>query len=299
MWEWLLSPIDPDRAHVVGVAVSWHGRSMVLAWGVLAPLAVIAARFFKILPGQDWPRTLDSQVWWRSHWMAQTLVLLLSLLGLALIFPDRNGAAGLHGWLGYAVLAGATIQVGLGIFRGSKGGPSSPAPDGSPRGDHYDMTLWRRMFEAIHKAVGYVVVLLALATIVLGLWAANAPVWMWASLSVWWVAVAVVFVSLPAARYGGRHIPGDLGRGPAPSRKPAACPGMVGPSSGRRIARATQRSAQHGSWGQRPIDYMLKDALSLGRQCRQSILVAPSYMTRCRLVRIQSSTEISSGMPIR
>ena len=196
MWEWLLSPIDPDRAHVVGVAVSWHGRSMVLAWGVLAPLAVIAARFFKILPGQDWPRTLDSQVWWRSHWMAQTLVLLLSLLGLALIFPDRNGAAGLHGWLGYAVLAGATIQVGLGIFRGSKGGPSSPAPDGSPRGDHYDMTLWRRMFEAIHKAVGYAVVLLALATIVLGLWAANAPVWMWASISVWWVALAVLFVSL-------------------------------------------------------------------------------------------------------
>ena len=57
--EWLLSPIDGARAHEVGFAVSWHARTMVLGWGVIAPLAVILARFFKILPGQDWPRALD------------------------------------------------------------------------------------------------------------------------------------------------------------------------------------------------------------------------------------------------
>jgi hypothetical protein len=57
--DWLLAPIDATRAHEVGFAVSWHARSMVLAWAVLAPLAVVIARYFKVLPGQDWPRELD------------------------------------------------------------------------------------------------------------------------------------------------------------------------------------------------------------------------------------------------
>jgi len=29
--------IDPSRPHVVGFAISWHGRMMVLAWGFLFP----------------------------------------------------------------------------------------------------------------------------------------------------------------------------------------------------------------------------------------------------------------------
>ena len=49
--EWLLAPIDQARAHEIGLGVAWHGRSMVLAWGVLAPLAVLIARFYKVLPG--------------------------------------------------------------------------------------------------------------------------------------------------------------------------------------------------------------------------------------------------------
>ena len=51
--DWLLAPIDPTRAHEVGLAISWHARLMVLGWGILAPLAVIIARFFKVMPGQD------------------------------------------------------------------------------------------------------------------------------------------------------------------------------------------------------------------------------------------------------
>lgn len=196
MWEWLASPIDPDRAHMVGFAVSWHGRAMVLAWGVLAPLAIIAARFFKILPGQDWPRELDNQLWWRSHWIAQTSVFALSLIGLALIFPGDPSRVDIHGWLGYAVIFGATLQVLLGFCRGSKGGPTALAPDGSPRGHHYDMTTWRRAFEALHKSLGYGVVVLASGVILLGLWKANAPVWMWLALVLWWPLLLGVFIHL-------------------------------------------------------------------------------------------------------
>lgn len=196
MWDWLLAPIDPDRLHDVRWAVSWHGRAMVLAWGVLAPLAVIIARFFKILPGQDWPRTLDTPFWWRCHWIGQTMVLILSVAGLVLVLPSDLSTMPLHGWMGYGVLVGLTAQVLLGIFRGSKGGPTASAPDGSQRGHHYDMTPWRRMFERVHKSVGYGTLLLALATILMGLWTANAPGWMWLVLALWWPVLVAAFVVL-------------------------------------------------------------------------------------------------------
>ncbi|WP_425041603.1 cytochrome b561 domain-containing protein [Primorskyibacter sp. S187A] len=196
MLEWLLSPIDATRAHDVGFAISWHARLMVLAWAVLAPLAVIAARFFKVMPGQDWPRELDNQAWWRSHWMGQSAVIVLSIGGLLLVLPTDFNAMTLHNWLGFAVLAALLMQVLLGIFRGSKGGPSDEEKTGSPRGDHYDMTPWRRMFETMHKSIGYAVLFLSVITILLGLWKANAPNWMWLALSVWWIVLIGLSVVL-------------------------------------------------------------------------------------------------------
>ena len=35
--EWLLAPIDGTRPHEVGILLSWHGRTMVLAWAFLIP----------------------------------------------------------------------------------------------------------------------------------------------------------------------------------------------------------------------------------------------------------------------
>ncbi|CUH77830.1 hypothetical protein TRM7557_01606 [Tritonibacter multivorans] len=190
--EWLLSPIDPSRAHDVGFAISWHARTMTLAWGVMVPAAIFAARYFKILPGQDWPRELDSQVWWRGHWMGQALAYLLTLLGLGLILGDDSAHfAPIHRILGYVVLGLGSVQVLLGVFRGSKGGPTAPARDGSLRGDHYDMTPWRLHFERLHRVLGYAALLIGFATIFTGLWAANAPRWMWAVLVLYWSGLLV------------------------------------------------------------------------------------------------------------
>ncbi|MEM8786705.1 MAG: cytochrome b561 domain-containing protein [Pseudomonadota bacterium] len=194
--EWLFSPIDPSRAHEVGAAISWHGRMMVLAWGILAPLAVLVARFFKILPGQDWPRELDSHVWWRSHWIGQSAVAVLTVGGLILVWLNGRGPISLHTALGYAIVLLLLAQVLLGLLRGSKGGPTAPARDGSLRGHHYDMTPWRRAFEALHKSLGYGLLGLAVVALLSGLWKANAPVWMWAAIGFWWAALALAFWAL-------------------------------------------------------------------------------------------------------
>lgn len=195
MWEWLLAPIDANRTHEVSFAVAWHGRVMVLAWAILAPLAILAARYLKVLPWQDWPRHLDNQLWWRTHWIGQSFVALLSIIGFGLICTVSSQTSW-HGRLGYSVLALTILQISLGIFRGSKGGPTAPAPDGSPRGDHYDMTRWRLMFEFIHKSVGYLLLTLAIVTMLFGLWSANAPRWMWGAITFWWSGLALFAIWL-------------------------------------------------------------------------------------------------------
>lgn len=195
IFEWLINPIDPGRMHNVGFAVSWHARSMTLAWGVLAPLAVFVARYFKVLPWQDFPRELDSTVWWRSHWMANSLVFFLTIIGIVLIYTPSI-IISLHGILGYTVFVLAMVQIGLGLYRGTKGGPTAPSPDGSVRGDHYDMTPWRLAFEKLHKSIGYATLFIAAVAIILGLWHANAPRWMWIVILGWWIILAICAVIL-------------------------------------------------------------------------------------------------------
>ncbi|MGL4438967.1 MAG: cytochrome b561 domain-containing protein [Bosea sp. (in: a-proteobacteria)] len=201
MIEWLLSPIDAGRVHAVSEAVAWHGRSMTLAWGVCVPIGVLAARFFKILPGQDWPRELDNHAWWLTHRILHYGAGLLTLAGLVLVMRGLGqlGNSGIHAIFGWAVVALAAGQFLGGWFRGSKGGPTDPNPDGSLRGDHYDMTARRLAFEYLHKIGGYVALAIATAAILTGLWRANAPMWMWLGLAVWWVCFASAFVSLQRA----------------------------------------------------------------------------------------------------
>jgi len=194
MISWLLASLDPARAHAVEAVIVWHGRLMVAAWGVLLPLGVLIARFFKVTPRQDWPRALDSRLWWHGHLALQYTggVLMLAGLGLLLWSQPARGLAHLHGILGYAVLAFGAMQFLAGWLRGTKGGPSEPVL----RGDHYDMTRRRRIFERFHKGMGYLALLLACATIFSGLWQANAPRWMGLALAGWWLGLAAVFALL-------------------------------------------------------------------------------------------------------
>jgi hypothetical protein len=198
MLEFLSAPIDPTRAHEVGVALSWHARLMVVSWGVLAPLAVLIARFGKIWPRQDWPNELDNPMWWRFHWMTQTLVMICALIGFVLIFQaSAHPDAPLHRRIGYGVLLLGLIQYLSGVLRGTKGGPT----DTTLRGDHFDMTARRVVFECLHKSLGYLALMLTMAATLTGLWAANALMWMPLLLGLFWLGLALCFVLLQGRKY--------------------------------------------------------------------------------------------------
>ncbi|SFJ43402.1 cytochrome b561 domain-containing protein [Jannaschia pohangensis] len=196
MIDWLLTPIDAARAHDLGFHLSWHGRLMVIAWGVLVPAGVIAARFFKVLPRQRFPEVVDNRVWWRSHLIAQVMALVLMVAGLWLVLSrpgtttSLTDAIWVHRAFGWAVLWLGLMQALSGAFRGSKGGPT----DRSMRGDHYDMTPRRLAFEVLHKVAGYAALILSMLAVLSGLWQANAPIWMWLLLPIWWAILGTLFV---------------------------------------------------------------------------------------------------------
>jgi hypothetical protein len=191
---WLMTPLSGAATHEIAPWAYWHARLMVLGWGVLLPVGALAARYFKVLPRQDWPRRLDDQHWWRAHRWLQWSGVLLMTAGIALAWGRAEacnawrGAAGWHAALGWSVAALGWLQVGAGLLRGSKGGPT----DRQLRGDHYDMTPRRIWFERVHKGLGWATVLGAVAVIGLGLVAADAPRWMAVALAAWWALLAAL-----------------------------------------------------------------------------------------------------------
>ena len=198
MLEWLLAPMDASRVHDVGWHLSWHARIMVLAWGVLVPCGIIVARYFKIVPTQNWPQRLDHHLWWNTHRICQYGACVLMVAGLWLILraPELTATPGPHWFFGWASLALALVQITGGLLRGTKGGPTERDKTGSVRGDHYDMTPRRLVFEIIHKAAGYLALVLSALAILSGLWQANAPLWMSLAMLLWWsflVLLSVLF----------------------------------------------------------------------------------------------------------
>lgn len=196
---WLNTPIDPSRVHMVAGMVSWHARLMVLAWAILIPVGILFARYFKVTPGQNWPHQLDNRTWWYFHLSLQWSAAAIAVFALALIVYETGQVsftADPHHFFGWLTLLLMFVQIVAGMYRGSKGGPTYPAPDGSWRGDHYDMTLRRKIFEYTHKSLGYVALVSSVAAILFGLWVANAPIWMWGILCLWWLILIIVSIGL-------------------------------------------------------------------------------------------------------
>lgn len=194
---WWMTPLSGAQDHLLPAALAWHGRLMVLAWGVAVPVSVLLARYFKVMPGQDFPRVLDHRFWWQGHRALGYLALALTAAGLALV-AGREGHTGLardvHGWMGWCIAVVALLQLAGAHLRGSKGGPTDPrcADDGrilDLRGDHYDMTARRILFERIHKFLGVAALAMAWVTLMLGLHVTDAPRWMWLMLAVWWTGL--------------------------------------------------------------------------------------------------------------
>jgi Eukaryotic cytochrome b561 len=198
--DWLLSPWSGSPVAHLPPWAYWHARCMVLAWVVLMPLGVLVARFGKVLPGQDWPRVLDQRPWWHAHRGLQWAGVVAMVIGLGLVLVGGQGGqasllAQAHAWAGWLVCALGVLQIASALARGSKGGPT----DAQLRGDHYDMTAWRRGFERLHKGLGWLAVLLAVAVTLLGLRLVDGPRWMVLLLLVWWAGLATAFMLLQRA----------------------------------------------------------------------------------------------------
>ncbi len=195
---WLLSSLSGAAHPAIPAAVAWHARLMVLSWSALLPLGMLIARYFKIWPGQDWPRRLDNRRWFRLHVWLQSVGVGFMTLGLLLIAPFAGaggGAIAAHHALGWTALAIGWLQVLGALLRGRSGEPGEP----ELHGDHYAMTPRRIAFEIVHKHLGWLAVPLAVVATALGLLIVDAPRWMALIRAVWWLALLVAAMRLQRA----------------------------------------------------------------------------------------------------
>lgn len=161
------------RGAAPGVFVA-HAALMLWAWCVALPLGALVARFLKVLPEQGFPAVLDNRFWWQWHRWLQYAGVGAMVAGFAAMLSLTGGSfATQHGQIGMVVVLLGCGQMALGWLRGSKGGPT----DATMRGDHYDMTERRRVFEALHRVGGWIAMLFGWAAVITGLALVAAPAW--------------------------------------------------------------------------------------------------------------------------
>lgn len=202
--EWLMTPISGAVEHYVEPWTSVHGRLMVFAWAILTPIGIIIARFYKVTPDQDWPRKLSNPFWMLSHRVLGQATGVIMAIAVALVILATPGEApwrSFHASAGWFVVLLGLVSIIGSLFRGTHGGPREPytgraLPPEAWRGDHYDMTPRRVFFERVHKSVGYLTLAFSIIAILSGLAAADALVWMWLVLAVWWLGFILVFTLL-------------------------------------------------------------------------------------------------------
>lgn len=167
-WPW----VDP------ATLLTLHGVIMAACWGILIPVSIVITRFFKVMPGQDYPAVTDAKFWMRSHRALSTLVIWGGTAGALLPVWALGGItlASTHGQWGAAVIVLGWLQLAIAMSRGTHGGPwglGNPErmvlPKAQWRGDHYDMTRRRRIFEALHINPGHATWAAGLVAVFLGI----------------------------------------------------------------------------------------------------------------------------------
>jgi hypothetical protein len=197
---WLTDPIRLGSGRALSEHARLHGLLMTVAAGLLMPLAVLVARYFKVLPRQDWPRQLNRRFWWFSHLAlayAASITIAAAFGLIVLSMQNAQHMAHPHAWIGWLSAVMLIALLLNGWQRGSTGGPGKPAPGTlgplhGVAGDHYDMTARRHWFERTHKLLGYLLLAVLFAGAVSGLWHANGPRWVLLMLAGWWVALLVL-----------------------------------------------------------------------------------------------------------
>jgi heme A synthase len=228
--HWLVTPISGASDHAIAMPLAWHGRLMVLAMGLLTPPLIIVARFFKIMPRQDWPRQLDNPFWFITHRRWGHIVGAIVAIAMAFVLVERGWESplnNLHTATGWLVVVLVLVQLVGSWLRGTHGGPVDPfTRKPRPRelwpGDHFSMTRRRIIFEHIHKGAGYLLLALTVLALCTGLIAADAPRWMPIVLGALVAGDGGRFCVVAARRPLHRYLPGDLGPRSGSSGQPPA-----------------------------------------------------------------------------
>lgn len=170
------------------IEVHWdyHAYLMVGIWFVLVPLCIVAIRFGKPKPslyGITKKIGVTNPLWWwfTFHKLGLYLAVILSLGGVALALTVSQGFSGsMHAIFGILTVVLGCLQVVSSWFRGRHGGryyaTADPEDPDTWRGDHYNMTTRRRLFEAYHKTAGYLAMLCAAGAVGSGLMQFHLPV---------------------------------------------------------------------------------------------------------------------------
>jgi len=149
------------------IEIHWNYHAILMAgiWLFLVPLCITVIRYGKPKPTEFGVRTQVSlwnrEWWWFSiHKYGLYAAVLLSLCGLAVALVVSKGVSGsVHSILGLLTILMGCLQAISGMLRGTHGGKfyykALPDDPSTWRGDHYDRTPRRRIFEAYHKTAGY------------------------------------------------------------------------------------------------------------------------------------------------
>ena len=173
------------------IEIHWdyHAILMVAIWVFLVPLCITVIRYGKPRPTEFGIRTKISitnpEWWWFSfHKYGLFLAILFSILGALVALVVSGGFSGtVHAIFGILTVIMGCLQVISAMLRGTHGGKyynNADVNDPSTwRGDHYDRTTRRRLFEAYHKTTGYFTSFCALGAVGSGLMQYPMPTLTW------------------------------------------------------------------------------------------------------------------------
>lgn len=169
----------PLLGGVIEIHWNYHAILMATIWMVLVPLCITIIRYGKPRPSLKGVQTkihIWNPLWWwfNIHKYGLYTAVFLSLGGVGVALVASGGFRGsLHATLGILTIAFACLQVISGKLRGTHGGKyyntADPNDSNTWRGDHYDRTPRRRLFEAYHKTSGYFTLLFAVGAVGSGL----------------------------------------------------------------------------------------------------------------------------------
>ncbi|CBY14332.1 unnamed protein product [Oikopleura dioica] len=153
--SWKLSdpPLDFFGASFDISMMKIHAVLMFLAWGIFVPSGLFIGRFFK----RGYPKKMvkSKPIWFQFHRLLMVLSVILTIIGIILIFVNREGwsesaAENGHAFAGIIVFAFGLMNPIIAMFR--------PDPDSENR----------KYFNVCHHSIGYLAQVGAVVAIFLG-----------------------------------------------------------------------------------------------------------------------------------